>query len=108
MNKLQKGLIGFGLTGLLAVSGCSLSGRIGGHECVNRSKSYYASEIEKKADELFEEKTLESREKAVKGYGDIGKLDKMDKGIRWIINEDLSMGLIYSEFGDEYHKMHKK
>ncbi len=109
MNKLQKGLAGLVLSGLMAVSGCGIKGIvIGGSEPVNLSKSYYAPDIEKKADELADSNDIKDKMSVLEAYGSIGLLEKMDETVREIINKDLEAGMDYAKIGDKYHKKHKK
>jgi len=109
MNRLRNTLVSFGLAGLLAVSGCGIKGfTIGGYEPVDLSKSYYAYDIEKKADELAESNNVEDKKTAIEAYGSIGLLKRMDENIRDLIKKNLNSGMTYAEIGDKYHKMHKK
>ena len=107
MNRLQKGLVGIILPGLMAVSGCGKS-LIGSCEPVNLSKSHYTEDIKKKADELAESSSLKDIEGAMKGYGSVDCLEKMDEMVRKVIKQDIERGMIYSELGDKFYEMHKK
>lgn len=108
MNKLQKGLVGIVLSaGLMTFSGCS-GFTIGGYEPVNLSKSHYAGDIEKKADELAESNKIRDKKSAIEAYGSLGLLEKMDSDIKDLIKKDLDGGMSYAEIGEKYHKIHKK
>ena len=108
MNNFQTALTGIVLLGISVVSGCGITLRVAPYVPVDLSKSRYASEIEKKSDELAKSSDLDDQLDAVKGYGSIGKLEEMDYMIQRIVKKNMNSGLDYSDIGDKYHKMHKK
>ncbi len=109
MNGLQKGLVGIVLSGIAFISGCSALGfKIGEYVPVDLSRSRYASDIEKKADELAESDYTEDKQNVIKAYGSIGLLEKMDENIKDLIKKNLDAGMSYADVGDKYHRMYEK
>jgi hypothetical protein len=109
MKNIKRELVCLGLTGIIAVSGCSLlPPTTGGIEPKDLRKLAYAEELRLKADELSNSKNIEDLTDATVAYGNICELEKMDECIKKIINIDLGRGLTYSEIGKRFHDFYKK
>ncbi|MDD5192140.1 MAG: hypothetical protein PHH54_00815 [Candidatus Nanoarchaeia archaeon] len=113
MKGLRNAIAGLGLAGLLAVSGCGITIPLKPAPYIPRDLRGTAQALilEKRADELAGSSSLDDLGDAVKIYGSVGKLEKMDKVLDEIAGmrgEDEDEVINYIDIGRRCNEMYER